>query len=204
MSNENKTTVLKVLIERVHSLKSGGKINEAIRTAQTAVDTARRLIETNPDQTSNLITALELYGDLLRESDNYVDSELIYIEALEKTKSADPDNEQLARIKSSLASVYDFNQSPEPAISLYQEAIELFAGLVPPSELDVANLRNNLGMLYKENGDFDSAEENYMKSLEIFERILGQKNTESAVVYNNLGALYYSSGFFVSSSKTIE
>ena len=89
MSNENKTTVLKVLIERVHSLKSGGKINEAIRTAKTAVDTARRLVQTNPDQTSNLITALELYGDLLRESDNYADAELIYIDALEKTQSSD-------------------------------------------------------------------------------------------------------------------
>ena len=71
MSNKNKTTVLKVLIERVHSLKNGGKLNEAIRTAQTAVDTARRLIETDPDQALNLITSLELFGDLLRESNNY-------------------------------------------------------------------------------------------------------------------------------------
>ena len=196
MSNKNKTTVLKVLIERVHSLKNGGKLNEAIRTAQTAVDTARRLIATDPEQALNLITSLELFGDLLRESNNYADAESIYIEALEQTKTANSDNEQLARIKSSLASVYDFNQSPEPAIALYQEAIELFTKLDPPSELDVANLRNNLGMLYKENENFDSAEKNYMKSLEIFERILGQDNAELAVVYNNLGTLYYSSGFF--------
>ena len=149
MSEKNKTTVLKVLIERVHSLKNGSKLNEAIRTAQTAVDTARRLIQTNPDQTLNLITSLELFGDLLRESENYAEAESIYLEALEQTKSVNSDNEQLARIKSSLASVYDFNQCPELAIALYQEAIELFTALVPPSELDVANLRNNLVILYK-------------------------------------------------------
>ena len=44
----NTPTVLNVLIERIQNLKKSGKFEDAIRAAETAVESARRLIEDRP------------------------------------------------------------------------------------------------------------------------------------------------------------
>ena len=195
MSTPHSSSVIRMMIERVDTQLDEGKTNEAARTAETAVEASRRAVEANGEDTPILISALEKLGDLRREAGDYPSTETLYLEALEWAKTVEIDSSQLARLKSSLAAVYDFSQLPDCAIPLYEEAIALFESLSPPAELDVANLRNNLGMLYKEAGNFDRAEENYIKSLEVFERVLGRDDPDVAAVYNNLGTLYYSSGY---------
>ena len=126
MSQKNQTSVLKVLLERVQSLQEDNKPREAVISAQTAIETARRAVENDPAATPLLITALEMLGNLRREGGDYPHSEGLYLEALQLAEASQTPVNQLARLKSSLAAVYDFSQLPESAIPLYQQSIELF------------------------------------------------------------------------------
>ena len=151
---------------------SGGKLEDAIRAAETGAESARRLIESRPDQVCNLMTCLELLGDLLRDFGKDMEAESVYVEALSLEGVENIERIQLARIKSSLACIYDNNSLIDEAIILYNQAIDIFSSLDRLPHIDIANIRNNLGMLYKNRQDYEIAEENYMIALEIFENNL--------------------------------
>ncbi len=191
----SQASVVRVLLERIENLRNENKRDDALRVAQTAVDSARRAVEQSDENRPDLVTALEVCGDLTRETGDYPTTEALYIEALGWAETCEIGVDQLGRLKASLASVYDSTGFTDSAIPLYEESIDLFKAAEPPLEIDVANLRNNLGMLYKDVGNFDKAEDNYIKSLEIFERLLGREDEDVASVYNNLGGLYYASGY---------
>ncbi|OUU84670.1 MAG: hypothetical protein CBC36_11925 [Verrucomicrobiaceae bacterium TMED76] len=197
-------TVLNVLIERIQNLKKLGKLGDAIRAAETGAESARRLIESRPDQVCNLMTCLELLGDLLRDFGKDMEAESVYVEALSLEGVEHIERIQLARIKSSLACIYDNNSLIDEAIILYNQAIDIFSSLDRLPHIDIANIRNNLGMLYKNRQDYEIAEENYMIALEIFENNLGSSSHEVAAVYNNLGTLFYDSGFLSQSREMHE
>lgn len=187
--------VVRVLFERVANLRKEGKHDEAMRVATTAIDTAGRLVEADESARPHLVTALESLAELRLEQGDYPPAEALLIDALEHAGYCEVEPIQLARMKSSLAGIYDFNAFPESAISLYEEAIAIFESLDPPLEEDAANLRNNLAMIYKDAGYFDQAEDNYIKALEILERLHGRQHEDVASIYNNLGALYYTTGY---------
>ena len=187
--------VVRVLFDRVENLRKEGKHDEAIRVATTAIDTAGRLVETEDSARPHLVTALESLAELRLEQGDYPPAEALLIDALEHAGYCEVPPIQLARMKSSLAGIYDFNAFPESAISLYEEAIAIFESVDPPLEEDAANLRNNLAMIFKDAGYFDQAEDNYIKALEILERLHGRKHEDVASIYNNLGALYYTTGY---------
>ncbi len=131
--DHNTPTVLNVLIERIQNLKKSGKFEDAIRAAETAVESARRLIEDRPDQIINLVTCLELLGNLLRICGKEMESEAIYVEALSYEGSEKIEMRQLARIKSNLACIYDNNNLNDEAIILYNQAIDTFSSPQTPS-----------------------------------------------------------------------
>ena len=187
--------VVRVLFDRVANLREQGKHDEAIRVAGTAIDTAARLVETDEPARPHLVSALEILAELKLEQGDYPPAEALLIDALEHAGYCEVPPIQLARMKSSLAGVYDFNAFPESAISLYEESIGIFESLDPPLEEDAANLRNNLAMIFKDAGYFDQAEDNYIKALEILERLHGRQHEDVASIYNNLGALYYATGY---------
>jgi tetratricopeptide (TPR) repeat protein len=187
--------VVRVLFDRIANLRKEGKHDEAIRVATTAIDTAGRLVESDESARPHFVTALESLAELRLEQGDYPPAEALLIDALEHTGYCEVPPIQLARMKSSLAGIYDFNAFPESAIPLYEEAIVIFENLDPPLEEDSANLRNNLAMIFKDAGYFDQAEENYIKALEILERLHGRQHEDVASIYNNLGALYYATGY---------
>jgi len=187
--------VVRVLLERVENLRNDKKTADALRVSHTAVESARRAAEQSEENLPELITALEVSGDLSREAGDYPTAEGYYIEALGWAESCEVSPAQRGSLKSSLGGVYDLAGIPESAIPLMEEAIDLFRRADPPMETDIGNLRNNLGMLYKDAGNFDKGEENYVKALEIFERCIGRESEDVAAVYNNLGGLYYAAGY---------
>ena len=202
--DHNAPTVLNVLIERIQNLKKSGKFEDAIRAEETAVESARRLIEDRPDQIINLVTCLELLGNLLRICGKEMESEAVYVEALSYEGSEKIEMRQLARIKSNLACIYDNNNLNDEAIILYNQAIDTFSSLTPSPEIEIANIRNNLGMLHKKKREFEVAEKNYMIALQAFENNKGATSEEAAAVYNNLGTLFYDSGLINQSREMHE
>jgi len=185
-----------ILKERVEKLYLEGNFDEAGRVAETALDSARRMVENTPEDPEPVIEALEMLGDLNRHRGNFPEAEELYLEALRSANGQEVNTDLAARLQSSLGGLYDFNGLEDQAAPLYEEAIRLFEALDPPQLGESANLRNNLGMIYKGFGDTGKAEEHYLSALQIFEQREGKESEPVAAVYNNLGALYTQAGLF--------
>jgi tetratricopeptide (TPR) repeat protein len=189
--------LLHVLKDRVEILFQEGKLDEAQRVAQTALDSARRHLgsEENEESLEQLIAALGIAGNIQRHQGEFAAAEALYQEALNLASEHGAPTLQVAQIESSLATLYDFHGLEEDAIPLYEHAIDLYESTDPPLKTESGNLRNNLGMIYKARGDHESAENHYLAALEAFIETYGEQNEMVAAVYNNLGALYYQHGY---------
>ena len=101
--------VVPVLSERVANLRQEGKHDEAIRVATTAIDTAGRLVEADESARPHFVSALETLAELRLEQGDYPPAEALLIDALDHAGYCEVPPIQMARMKSSLAGIYDFN-----------------------------------------------------------------------------------------------
>jgi tetratricopeptide (TPR) repeat protein len=177
------------------SLYDAGKFDEAMRVAGTALRNARQAAEDDEAELPLLVNALEKLAGLHQEVGDFDKAESMYLEALEIAERCGFPKDRFARMRSSLAMLYDFNQREEQAIPHYEQAISEYEKLSPPRGQDAAQLRNNLAMIYKSLGRFALAEQHYLMALETLEEIYGRNNERVAAVFNNLGGLYYAAGF---------
>lgn len=192
MSSENLNTLLE---GHLSSLLDAGKIDDALRVAGTALRNARQMAEDNEEDLPLLVNALETLAELHRQAGDFEKSESLYQEGIETGERCQTDVAQMARLRSGLATLYDFNQREELAIPLYEQAIEDFDRMDPPRSHDSAQMRNNLAMIYKSLGRYPLAEQHYLMALETLEKDYGRNNERVAAVFNNLGGLYYTAGF---------
>lgn len=192
MSSENLNTLLE---GHVASLYEAGKLDDALRVAGTALRNARQAVEDDEANYPVLVNALEILANLNRQGGDFAKSESLYQEALETAAKCRVQQEQLARLRSGLAMLYDFSQREEAAIPLYDQAILDYESVTPPKSKESAELRNNLAMIYKSLGRYALAEQHYLMSLESLERLYGRDSERVAAVFNNLGSLYYTAGF---------
>ncbi len=177
------------------TLLNQGRLDEAKRAANTALATARQGAEDNPQDLPKLVTSLQVLGDVLRQMGEVSDCEASYGEALDVAAKTKVPAEQLAQIRTSLATLLDFSQRESLAVPLYEQAITDFESLEKPDEETAAQLRNNLAMIYKGLGKYALAEQHYLRALETLENRRGRDSEAVAAVYNNLGSLYYTAGF---------
>ncbi len=191
MSSENLNTLLE---GHVASLYEAGKIDDALRVAGTALSNARQSAEDNSDNLPLLVNALETLSDLHRHAGDFEKSESMYKEAIETAKKTAVSLMQMARLRSGLAMLYDFNQREEAALPLYEMAIDDYEKMIPPCDEEASQLRNNLAMIYKSLGKLPLAEQHYLLALETLEKVHGRNNERVSAVFNNLGSLYYSAG----------
>ncbi len=192
MSSENLNTLLE---DHAASLYDAGKLDDAIRVANTALGNARQAVEEDPANLPVLAKALDNLAALQRDNGDFYKAESLYLEAIETADKAGGGLEQMARLRSNLAMLYDFNQREESAIPLYEQAITDCERQDPPRGQDAAQLRNNLAMIYKSLAKYSLAEQHYLMALETLEKIYGRNNERVAAVFNNLGGLYYAAGF---------
>jgi tetratricopeptide (TPR) repeat protein len=163
--------------------------------AHTAVETARTAFSKDPSHLPELVTSLEVYGDIKRQLGEVSEAEALYVEALEVDGKEDIPVEQQGRIRGHLAVLYDLNQLEDDAVPFYEEAILLLKEVDPAPKSEIAHLRNNVAMIYKHRDDHEAAEGHYLEALRLLEDIHGKEHDEVASVYNNLGSLYQSAGF---------
>lgn len=172
-----------------------GKTEEALRTATTALASARQAAEDDPSKLPDLVDALEVLGDVHREMGETDRAEKRYREANDLIARADVPPARRARLRSRLATLLDFDGREADAIGYYEQAIDDYENMIPPDEDVAAQLRNNLAMIYKGLGKFALSEQHYLRGLEILEDKHGHESEFTATLFNNLGSLYYSAGF---------
>lgn len=186
---------IKIMQDRVESLRNEGDLDEAMHAANAAVEKCQQSLDADLDTIDTFATALETRCDLLLEAGEYE-------RALEDAKQAidqldnRPDRvAQLGRVHALLGAAYDGLNRPDMVIIAWEFAVKLFERHEPPLLMDVAGITNNLGYIAKASGDLDTAEDHFLKSLEIMMSEVGQKNEETASVCNNLGAVYLAAGY---------
>jgi len=192
--------LLHVLRKRVDVLRAEGRLDDALRVAQTAADTARRHLARNSGPTSDLISLLITLADLRRSREDRDGAEQAYLEGLTLAAGACAEDSSLvldldvARLEAGLASLYDFGGREREALPRYLAAIDRLDALGPDERLEAAALRNNVAMILKDAGDFAGAESHYLAALDTFTVALGASHPTVATVLNNLGSLYTFSG----------
>jgi len=142
-----------------------------------------------------LFAALQVLGDVQREVGEVASAEASYNEALEIASYSNIATVEKARLRTQLATLFDFSQREALAVPWYEQAITDYEALTPSDDFSAAQLRNNLAMIYKGLGKFALAEQHYLRCLEVMELELGRDSEEVGSVYNNLGSLYYTAGF---------
>jgi tetratricopeptide (TPR) repeat protein len=177
------------------NLLSQGLLEEALSSATSALSGLREAMEDDPAEAPRLFNGLHVLANIQREMGDVSGSEASYGEALEIAGRAGIRANEVANVRTQLATLLDFSQREAEAVPLYEQAIKDYESLTPPNEDIAAQLRNNLAMIYKGLGKFALAEQHYLRSLETLEANRGRETEEVASVYNNLGSLYYTAGF---------
>lgn len=108
------------------------------------------------------------------------------------TESADYPYNDLAKLKNSLARMYDLLDQPVEAEKLFIEAIYLFTQVSSADSVDLTNAYNNLAQLYCKNANYPEAENLYLIIIDIIKNLHGEYNNDLATVYSNLGNVYSS------------
>ena len=179
------------LDNQVRGLIDDGKVEEARKTADSAVGEARTSTADNVKKGPELALSLEIKGDLHRQLEEYEEAASNYEEAISLLGTDPEHTESLGRICASLAVVHDIEGNTMGAKSHYERAIACFERLTPPAVLDVADLSNNLAFIYEAEDNFDKAETLLLKALRISHEELGEKNEQTAAFCNNVGTLYF-------------
>jgi tetratricopeptide (TPR) repeat protein len=177
------------------NLLAEGRLDEALTSGNAELAEARREAEDDKAWLPTLVSALETLAEIHRQTGGFEKSESLYQEALDTTERCEVPVEQTARLRSGLATLYDFNQREEQAIPYYEAAIALYEGMTPRHDEESAQIRNNLAMIYKSLQRYPLAEQHYLMALETLEKLHGRVNERVAAVFNNLGSLYYTAGF---------
>jgi tetratricopeptide (TPR) repeat protein len=165
-------------------------LEEALHTAMSVVTEQRA-----EGDGVKLFSALQVLGDVQREAGEVAAAEASYNEALEIAGLSSVSAVEKARVRTQLATLFDFSQREALAVPLYEQAITDYEALTPPDDFSAAQLCNNLAMIYKGLGKYALAEQHYLRCLEVMELELGRDSEEVGSVYNNLGSLYYTAGF---------
>src|SRR5437667_6297601 len=98
------------------SLLAEGQFDEALRAGNYELANARRDADNDKAYLPVLVEALETLADIHRQTGDFEKSESLYQEAIETAEISHSSVEQRARLRSGLATLYDFNQREEQAI----------------------------------------------------------------------------------------
>ena len=167
----------------------------AIPAARAAVASQREAVKEYPGKAPALVRALQVLGDAQREAGDIAAAEATYREALEAGAKLELPADAIANVRTSLATLLDFNGREADSVPYYEEAINNHEALGGENLEVAAQLRNNLAMTYKGLGKFALAEQHYLRALETLENKRGRSSESVACVYNNLAACITPPGF---------
>ncbi len=177
-----------ILNDKLDMLRSMGKVPEAVRVAETALDLARRAF---PPGAPSYTISLEKLGQLHDQAGNKSAAKIPLVEAYNLLANAESPNQRaIYRAAGRLAFLCDTLGETEEAISYYEKAIAAGGQLSDLPYSDLGTMLNNIALMYRKSGRQAAAEPYYLHALQLYETQLGADHADVASVLNNLAVFY--------------
>ena len=202
--DSSSATLIKILHDRVDSLRSAGDLGEALNAASAAVERTQHSLGSDKESIDAFVTALELRGKVHFELGDYELACDDYHQAIDQLEGRSDCLAQIGRLHAGLGTAYESLGREDKAGAEWELAIHCFKTHEPPLMLDVAAITNNLAFLHKAAGNLEMAETHFLRALEVLYSQLGKDHEQTATVASNLGALYQTAGFIEQSRQMHE
>ena len=190
----------RILNEKLETLRTGNRIPEAIRVAETALDLAKR---TFAEDEPSLALSFEKLGQLLDQNGDRAAGKPYLLKAQSVLEKAQPpDQRALFRSARRLAYLCDNLGQAEEAIKLYEKAIAAGTQLEDLPYSDLGTMLNNVALIFRKSGRQKAAEPYYLHALQIYEKQLGPEHPDVASVLNNLAVFYTNERRYSEAEKT--
>ncbi|MGI8821431.1 MAG: tetratricopeptide repeat protein [Chthoniobacterales bacterium] len=177
-----------ILNDKLDLLGGTGRLAEAIRVAETALELAER---TFPAGDPACALSLEKIGQLHDQAGDQTAARSYLVRAHTLlTGGEPPDYRAIYRSARRLGFLSDNLDATDEAVGYYEEAIEAGMQLPDLPYSDLGTMLNNIALVYRRSGRGKAAEPYYLHALELYEKHLGPEHADVASVLNNLAVFY--------------
>ncbi len=188
-----------LLFDKLELLRTGERLPEAVRVAETALEVARRGFAPGARE---IAQTLERLGQLREQQGDRAGAKPFLVEAHQVLEEADPpDHDLLYRSARRLALLCDHLGEEEESIRFYERAIRAASKIPDMPYSDLGTMLNNVAMAYRKSGRGEAAEPYYLHALELYEKQLGPEHPDVASVLNNLAVFYTNERRFPEAEK---
>lgn len=185
----------RLLENRAQTLFDQGMFEEAIEAAQAGVESARRLLIPDDDESMGFLLDSMLVEADIRRHTGFLDmADGIYREVLRMGSDFGTLGRQLAFARAGLGDIAEERGHSTEALRQYEAAVRGMETVGASVSEECARLRNNLAMLYKDDHDYQKAEEHLVAGIAKLEGSIGRYTTTVATLYSNLAAVYMKVG----------
>lgn len=185
----------RLLENRAQTLFDQGMFEEAIEAAQAGVESARRLLIPDDDESMGFLLDSMLVEADIRRHTGFLDiADGIYKEVLRMGSDFGTLGRQLAFARAGLGDIAEERGHSTEALRQYEAAVRGMETVGASVSEECARLRNNLAMLYKDDHDYQKAEEHLVAGIAKLEGSIGRYTTTVATLYSNLAAVYMKVG----------
>ncbi|RFU30805.1 hypothetical protein B7463_g5540, partial [Scytalidium lignicola] len=165
-----------------------GKLYEAEKMHQRALQGRERTLGTNHNLTLNTVNSL---GLIYADQGKLDEAEKMYRRALQgRERTLGPDHASTLNTVSNLGRLYTMQGKLDEAEKMHQRALQGKEKVLDCDHILTLGTINDLGLLYAGQGKLDEAKNMYQRALYGFERTLGPDHTSTLDTINNLGLLY--------------
>jgi tetratricopeptide (TPR) repeat protein len=197
---KGQATLWRILNDKLDMLRTGGRLPEAIRVAETALDLAQKAF---PPGDEAYVQTLEKLGQLYDQNGDRNAAKVYLIKAHDAIQEREnPEPRLVFRSARRLAFLCDGLGQTGDAIHFYEKAIEAGSQLPDLPYSDVGTMLNNVALIYRKTGRQKAAEPYYLHALKLYEQQLGEEHADVASVLNNLGVFYTNERRFAEAEKT--
>ncbi|MGV8040110.1 MAG: tetratricopeptide repeat protein [Thermoanaerobaculaceae bacterium] len=190
LSGADNEAVLPILLPLASSYAEQGKLEPAGKTAQRALDLARRHHDRRreADALISLAATYQRAGQIDRAE--AAGREAVALSGL----AYGPESQQSAAAASNLATALLDRGRPEDAEPFLARSLAILDRLYGPDSPDTIRVATNLATARKDTGRFAEAETLYRRSLAGFEKRFGAAHPQVALARNNLGVVLFELG----------
>jgi tetratricopeptide (TPR) repeat protein len=173
-------------------LLDSGKLDEAIRLAERALEIRERLLGTeHPDVAASIDNLAGIYAG----RGEYVKASPLFKRALDiREKALGEDHPETAQSLNNLGELYYYLGKYAEAEPLFKRALDVREKAMGKDHPNTALSLTNLGALYFYQGKYEEAEPLYKRALDINEKAQGKDHPLTAQSLNNLAVLYRTQG----------